>query len=408
LSPVLSPHRVGGKGVAVETIFRKISATELMCYPMQDLAPPYVIQYVVEGAGEISVEALRGAVSVASAASPGARLTRSAKNWVDSGVPPNVRLVQGHSLDYAHLDQDPVLTGPISAAGDGTESNVEVVLLASDPVTVVFRAFHGVMDGQGLALWMADVFRALRGEEPRGGPDPAADHDLVARLGAKGDPTRLVPRFSSALGHGAPMRGEPAYLTRVCTVRATPRPAVARLAAILARHVAAPSRFMVPVDLRRHDPELRSTANLSLPLFLDVTPGQEWQEINGQLLKGLMERRELNEMASAGLADAPPVLSRMMQRLMRQLGARLGRNLVSALITNVGRIDLAEVSGPGFKATSFRALPVHTMMIPLGFTLAETDSALELSVSVRNGRGIPERLDRLLDEIVTELESSGR
>ena len=393
--------------MTAETVFRKISATELMCFPMRDVAPPYVIQYAVEGAGDISVEALRDAVTVASKDSPGVRLTRSAKNWVDSGVPPNVRLVQGHSLDYARLDHDPVLTGPIGAAGAGSRPTVEVVLLPAEPVTVVFRAFHGVMDGQGLVAWMTDVFRALRGEEPRGGPDPVADHDLVARLGAKGRPTRLVPKFSSALGHGAPMRGERAYLTRVLTVHGTPRPAVARLAAILAGHVAAPSRFMVPVDLRRHDPALRSTANLSLPLFLDVTPGQGWQEINGQLLKGLMERRELKEMASAGLADAPPVLSRTMQRLMRQLGARLGRNLVSALITNVGRIALADVSGAGFTATSFRALPVHTMMIPLGFTLAETDSALEISVSVRNGRGIPERLDRLLTEIGAELEDSG-
>ncbi|GAA3139817.1 hypothetical protein GCM10010466_33640 [Planomonospora alba] len=393
--------------MSTETDFRRpISATELMCFSMRDLAPPYAIQYVVEGIGAISAAALRDAVSVASACSPGSRLTRSGKDWVDSGVPPSVEVVTGRSLDYSHPHGDPVLTGAIGAAGDGPEPTVEVVLLPGYPVTVVFRAFHGVMDGRGLAMWVTDVFRALRGEEPLGAPDPTADHDLVARLGAKGSPTPLAPRFSSALGHGAPVRGEPAYLTRLRTVRAAPPAAVARIAAVLARHSATPSRFMIPIDLRRHDPGLRSTANLSLPLFLDATPGQRWWEINDQLLTGLLERRELNEMASAGLAEAPAVLSRTIQRGMRRLGAHFGRNVVSGLISHIGRVDLGELSGPEFTATSFRIIPVHTMMIPLGFMLVETDSVLELAVSVRNGRGIPERLDRLLDEIVAELEGA--
>jgi len=372
---------------------------------MRDLAPPYAIQYVVTGDGVLSVPALRDAVDAASARHPGSRLTRSGRHWVDSGVAPQVRVVAGHRLDDAVLDRDPVVHAPVGgpAAGAGT---VEVVVLSEAPITVLFRAFHGVMDGGGLGLWMSDVFRALRGEEPVGAPDPTTDEELVAQLGVDGEPTRLAPSFRSPVGHGVPARGEPAYLTRMRTVGSTPAAAVARIGASLAGHADSTARFMIPVDLRRHDDDLRSTANLSLPLFLDVEPGQQWWEVNARLLTGLLERAELNEMSSSGLASAPEIVSRTLQRGMRELGARLGRNLVSGLISHVGRFRLAALSGAGFTARSLRVLPVHTMMIPLGVFLVETEAGLSISVSVRNGPGVPARVEALLDEIVAELDAA--
>src|SRR5690606_33587518 len=113
----------------------------------------------------------------------------SGRHWVDSGIPPEVRVVTGYRLPDAVLDLDPVVHGPIggSAAGSAT---VEVVVLTEAPTTVLFRAFHGVMDGGGLGLWMSDVFRALRGAEPVGATDPTTDEELVARLGAQGSATR--------------------------------------------------------------------------------------------------------------------------------------------------------------------------------------------------------------------------
>lgn len=104
-------------------------------------------------------------------------------------------------MDFTALDANPILNRPLGVTADAT---TEVVLVTSDPTTVIFRAFHGVMDAKGLGTWAADVFRVLRGEEPLGAPDTTADHTLADRIGAPGRPTRLLPTYRSPSAPGHP------------------------------------------------------------------------------------------------------------------------------------------------------------------------------------------------------------
>ncbi|MFE2999282.1 peptide synthetase [Nocardia sp. NPDC059246] len=386
------------------TVFRRrISPTEWMYFPMRDMAPPFLMQLAFQGEGSLDPDELRRAVAIAAEACPGARLVRDGDEWVDSGIAPAVRVVAGHILNYARLEEDPVIDSPI---GPSPEATCEVLLLTSDPVTVVFRVFHGVMDGAGVALWARSVFRVLAGFEPRAMPDPIADVELVNMIGVSGKPTVMLPRYSSAVGHGRQDSGLARHLLRHRTIHATGSSVVARIAVILAEEAGSESRIMIPVDLRRHDLRLRSTANLALPLFLDVAPGQVWSQINLDKLVGLRENRELNQMANSRLANIPPVIARALLHAINWLGARFGRNLASATVSHLGRFDLRELSVPGFTATSVRMLPQHSVAMPLLFTLAEAGGRTELTVSARNGRGIELRLDALLDRIATELETA--
>ncbi|ATI36498.1 hypothetical protein CPI83_30360 (plasmid) [Rhodococcus sp. H-CA8f] len=380
---------------------RPISATERLYLATEPLAEPFAIQLVVEGAGDIDVDALRRAVELASHACPGARLVRRGKSWVDSGLAPHLEIVEHGGVDFTALDANPILNRPLGVTADAT---TEVVLVTSDPTTVIFRAFHGVMDAKGLGTWAADVFRVLRGEEPLGAPDTTADHTLVDRIGAPGTPTPLLPTYRSPLGAGAPVRGGEQFLWRHRSVDGTHLSAVARIAAVLADTTGRPVRLMVPVDLRRHDPAIRSTANLALPLFLDADPGQSAAEINARLLVGMVEKRELNEMDNGGLAKIPAPITRRILASVHAFGARANRNLVSAIVSHAGKIDLAALSVPGFAATAVRALPVHTGLVPISFVVVESGTRTEITVSCRAGRGIAERLEALLDRIVAEFD----
>ncbi|MFE3000569.1 peptide synthetase [Nocardia sp. NPDC059246] len=387
---------------------RPISPTELIYFPMRDLAPPFLMQLVVEGQGSIDPEALRRAVATAADANPGARLIRDGKQWVDSGVAPSVRVVD-HVLEYPALEADPVLTSPI---GPTPAATVEVLLLTADlpegeqgPTTLVFRVFHGVMDGMGMVMWATDVLRVLRGEEPVGAPDPIADAELVRKIGAPGRPTLMLPRFRSAVGHGRQDPDEPRHLLRTRTIHATGPGALMRVAALLAEEGGPISRIMIPVDIRRHDPELRSTANLALPLFLDVRPGMDWKQLNEIKRAGLKENRELNQMDNGGLKYLPQAAGRGLLRTLNLLGSRTGRNLASATVSHMGRYDLDALAVPGFAPTAIKVMPQHSVAMPLLMGMTECGGRTELTVSVRNGRGIPERLDALLDRIVRTLES---
>ncbi|MEV0948662.1 non-ribosomal peptide synthetase [Rhodococcus sp. NPDC049939] len=381
---------------------RPISATEQLYLATQRLAAPFAIQLVVTGTGVVSPAALEAAVDQASAACPGSRLVRDGRNWIDSNRTPRVRVID-HSIDFDDLDSDPILQ---SSLGADERATTEVVLArAASQTTIIVRAFHGVMDAKGLGLWTGDIFRVLRGEEPLGAQDPTADHDLVARIGADGAPTKLLPTRRAPLGSTGPAPRDSRFLWRHRSIAATTPAVVARICAHLTQELDIPARFMVPVDLRRHDPAIRSTANLALPLFVDVNPGVTWQQVHAQILTQLVDRRELAEMDNGGLARLPAPVTRAIVTTAHRFGARMNRNLVSAIVSHAGKIDLDELSAPGFIATSARPLPVHTGLVPMSFVISETGSTTEVGVSCRAGDGVSERLDALLDRLTDALST---
>ncbi|WP_225727543.1 MULTISPECIES: peptide synthetase [unclassified Nocardia] len=388
--------------MSTDTVFRRrISPTERMYLWARELAPPFLMQIVIHGSGDLDPGAVQRAVDIASAANPGSRLIRDGRYWVDSGRAAAVRVVPGATVKYPLLEEDPVLTSPIGPTPDRT---CEVLLLTGAPVTLVVRTFHGVMDGMGTVMWVLDIFRALRGEEPIGATDPIADAELVSRIGAPGKPTPILPIYPAATGHGRQLPGMKRHLLRQRTIDFAGKSPLARVAAILAETAGATSRFMIPVDLRRHDPQLRSTANLALPLFVDVAPGEDWRTINARIRTGLAEKRELNQMNNGGLLAFPDGVAHAIMHAGNWIGARLGRNMVSATVSNMGRFRLDDLSVPGWRATDIRMLPQHSGMMPLLFGVAEYDGRTHITVSARNGVGVEERLEALLDRIAATLE----
>ncbi|MFJ2838165.1 peptide synthetase [Nocardia sp. NPDC087230] len=384
------------------TFRRPISTTERMYFPMRDLAPPFLMQLVVPGDGDLDPDRLRRAVAVAATVTPGARLVRRGAEWVDAGIAPAVRVVPGHVLHETTLEADPVLTSPI---GPTPETTVEVLLLTGAPVTLVFRVFHGVMDGMGMVLWVTNVLRALRGQDPIPQLDPVADQELVDRVGAPGKPAAMVPRYRSATGRGRQRRGVARHLLRHRRIDAAGPGALARVCALLAAETPGTSRIMMPVDLRRHDPALRSTANLALPLFLDIESGRDWTWVKEQIKTGLRERRELNQLANTRITLVPDPVNRGVLHTTNWLGARWGRNLASATVSHMGRFTADELAVPGFRPTGLYVLPQHSVAMPLLFGLTEFDGHTDLTVSARNGDGVEARLEALLDGIVAMLET---
>jgi hypothetical protein len=144
---------------------------------------------------------------------------------------------------------------------------------------------------------------------------------------------------------------------------------------------------MLPVDLRRHDPELACTANLTLPIFLDASRGVDWRHLNGELIAKLMANAELNRAAADfSVIHAMP---RGPLRLALAAGLRLlrlsGRFPVTAILSNLGKVDLARLSGGGLVARAFCSLPVHVPFAPLALVVADTGTGCELVFSTRDG-----------------------
>ncbi|MGI5401096.1 non-ribosomal peptide synthetase [Streptomyces sp. CA-135486] len=396
--PGAGPEAGPGGGPGGRTAFRRpVSPTEWSYLAATRLGELLVLQLVVEGTGAIDALALSRAVAQASASCPGSRLVRRGRMWVDSGLPARVVVADGRAFDRSTLTGLPELTSPLAEA-EG-RSGCEVLLLTGEPGTVVFRASHAVMDLKGTAIWAAEVFRALRGEPLHGAAGPLADYQLLEALGRTGQRPRL------GLDHRSPLAGR-AGSGSVWRRRTVPgrHPALAaKVAAEVAGAVGGSARIMVPVDLRRHAPTVSSTANLALPVFLDIPAGQGTDAVHWRLLNALASRQELATGTEATLARLPLPAAAALVGASRAASYARHRYLASAIVSNAGGLALEEFSTGEFTAATVYALPVHAPLVPVSIALLELPEHTELVVSARGAADVGDRCELLLDRIETAL-----
>src|SRR5262245_20294854 len=141
---------------------RRVSYNERIYLGVEKRRPGFCIHIVLEGDGSLSPEGLRAAMVQVAQANPGCRLILRGMlgwaRWVAAGPVPPVRLVEGWTTDEPNAE----IERPLSPFHGPT---CEVVLAPSSRPRIVFRSFHGVMDGRGLLHFAEEVFRALRGEQ---------------------------------------------------------------------------------------------------------------------------------------------------------------------------------------------------------------------------------------------------
>ncbi|MFJ9841315.1 amino acid adenylation domain-containing protein [Kitasatospora sp. NPDC101155] len=360
------------------------------------------LNLVVEGIGGITEEVLRRAVAAASEACPGARLTRRGGRWLDSGQAPPVRLVAGRTPDRDTLDRAAELSRPLPARG----AYCEAVLFDGPRPAVAFRASHAVMDARGLRHWAADVFRALRGEEPLGARSTITvtglDEPLLHQGGGVDGEFALRPVLD--VPRGAGLHGQRWWRR---TVDGTYPAVAARLATELARRSGEPVATVgIPVDLRQFHPGLDSTGNLAVTVSLDITAGQEWEETQRQLLGVLAERRGTVRTPGPEILRAPLGLLRMIVRRLDRGTRGSGRFSSVASVTSLGRIDPVAFATADFRPTSVYLLCPREPASPPGLSVVECDGRTELTLSWWSGAECEAQAEELLDGLCEALSPS--
>ncbi|MEO1272087.1 MAG: hypothetical protein AAFX99_28670 [Myxococcota bacterium] len=174
----------------------------------------------------------------------------------------------------------------------------------------------------------------------------------------------------------------------------------------------APFRVSLPVDLRRHHPHLRATANLASNVSLRCDAPLQQDDLSGYFTHALKERLEgkaesLSVIAAQQLRSLPIWLIAWgwRRRLRRDLEA--GIFLGSAVFSNLGRQNLSEVSAPGFKARSIFWIPPSSLSAPLFMTFSGHDHGLEIVATAHARLADNGRLRRLVDNVAAQMESQG-
>ncbi|MCB9779856.1 MAG: hypothetical protein H6742_14925 [Alphaproteobacteria bacterium] len=347
------------------------------------LLPPFAFSWVVEGDGALDPDRARAALDAAAASLPGLRARSSGwltgSRWRFDGPAPAI-------LSFDDLDA-PMAGGPAAT-------------LHLEPGRLALRVQHACIDGAGARLALDAFFAALRGETL---PPPAdlavRDLDVVAGLGrsAPTPPERNVrPAVAMAPGPGR------TWARRRVTGRF--QDLLPRVLHAVAAHARAVQpgmvRLDVPVDLRRHRPGLRSTANLTGLVRLHVHPDDRVDQLAARLAAAIDKGEQADVVhAAEGVRMVPLWLAAWAARREAAQGAARGRYTASGTVTNLGRVDLSAWSAPGFTARRSYLVPPANPDLPMLMSMVGDDDGVEL-VATSPGQG---DVVSLLDAVVAAL-----
>lgn len=351
-----------------------------------------MIHLVLEGKGTLAVQAVEAAVASACDASPGLAVVRRGARWVGNGPLPRV---VSHPEPLGDVNQVglfrqgiDVVAGPVA----------ELHLFGCEDTTLVLRATHAVSDGRGLQRWLRDVFRILRGEMPLGAPDTVIDQHFVQAVRARqGRAAKSVspdprPRLSAPLFDPKETARGIRWAQR--TVGTNASAMSSRIAVAVARHAGEEVAVIVPVDLRRHDPAVNSTANLSAQLPLWVSPEDSWQRIHGRLLKLLARGGEI-ETLQRRFRDSNPYATTLGQA---QAMDDYDCPPCAAIISDHGVVNLEPFTCPGFTPMKFSSLPLLVPYVGTFISSFTSAGLTHLTVAHREGDD-PASVARLLDGV---------
>lgn len=416
---------------------RSLTGTERMWLAADAIHPPFVNQMVLEGHGLPSAPGgdWTQVMERVCRAQPGWRMRLHGAlgwtRWRADGPLPAVREVDGSAWSGLDGEGAPFLKDPLDPWRGPA---AEVILVRGYTPRVVLRTHHALTDGQGALLFARAFFAVLRGQAPpvaqagpltdwglarnlRVPPAPARPPTSVAPQGAAEDaplqvawhrlrvpnPTspqgarfqKLVPRVALALARSALVSsGAPGPVQGALPVDAT---------------------FVVgvPADLRGQVTGCVSTANLTGMVHLPVHEILARPDPLGELAHLLAQE------AGSGIAAATPraagalawvPLSLMVREGRRAIVRDLARQRfgVSAVLSNLGRLEPDTFSGGGFQARSAFFIPPGNPGLPLFLTLTGDPEGVELCATVPRALDTRDRTPRLLDSLArTLLDGAG-
>ena len=384
------------------TYIRKMSYNERMFIAADRICPPVVNQLLFDGHGVLDAHKWRSAVVAASDACPGSRVRLKGLpgrgRWVDSGEPPEVLEIDGSGWDGTGpegapflLDKMDVSKGPLS----------QVLLIHGNPLRVCFRTHHAIMDGRGTMTWAEEIFKALRGGDPAGASSAMTDIELVRSV--RSDYRKAFAKDSIAPTGNA--RGDEGGVTwKRIVIPGRFKNILGQVPLLSAREAwrygEGPVRFTVPVDLRRHCQGLRSTANLSIAVYIDIQPDSTAESIASDIKQQLADKSDCLIDRYDPLIRYVPIWFMVLRgNTIIRKNRKTGRYGSSGIISNMGQVPLDVYSGGGFNASMFWGIPPAFENVPYFMGITYSHEALNLILTLPKALAGDKRIDRIFENI---------
>jgi hypothetical protein len=327
----------------------------------QTVITPREVVLILEGrCDDISID-WQAAFDRVVAANPGCRLRltghRRRARWSSDGTPLPVRRIETLTWDgRSDVGSEFIQAQPLSL----TEGrSCELIVAGSGArCMLVFRAHHAIMDGMGITHVAQELFRHLRGEPLLGSNASYTDVDLMRSLPCR---LKFARKPRPAFLTGGAQGEQPGGLWRRITLPGPQPNLMQRVAVAITEHArqhsSAPVRLALPINLRRHAPELQATTNFTNMLYLDITAQDDPECFKQRLTEALADNADANYPGIIEWIRCLPFpwLDRMLSP--NQSNFRQPKNVETAVLTVMGPFKRSAFSGGGFHATALYGLP---------------------------------------------------
>lgn len=357
---------------------------------------------VVEGEFDESFDLAQwqNALTQTTLANPGSYIAMHGKRrstvWNNDGPKPSIRVVdECHWDGLSNEGCDFIFAQALDVSN--AKPSMEAIITRAPKQYVIFRSLHAVADGAGVLHFMYDFFRALRGEDLIGTNTLVTDLELIGHIGG-GKRKRLTG--TPAYATGGPRGNEQGDCWKSMRMRG-PKPklfqkVILAIAKNAAKYSNKPCRVAMPVDLRRHCAELKSTMNYTTMVHFDIAPTDSVEDVTAKM-KALMDAK-----ADAGLPQGANVLKILPQTWIDKLLSRNAKNFnkrkpfETAVVTNIGRHRSKSLSAAGFSAKRLISVPIpgNTMI-----SVMNMDNEITINVSLEKVYATDGRQDELMQEI---------
>ena len=373
---------------------RKMSFTEHLYQVGESIIPPFALQYVIKGKGHLDAEQIRISLLHLAKVLPSLHLQLKGKQWFADGNPPDL---VAHPVPFSNNWDEKLFRSRLHASKGQC---AELHLFPGPSPVLVFRILHSVMDAKGVQQLLKDLFACMRGETIA--PYPEFPADRVRR--DERIATEQHGQYHQAHSFRSPgfplFEHEPThYQTAVLPIDTKLEAPLAKVGSWYAKQLGQACRVMIPVDLRRHAGIPSTCSNLTLPIYLPVTPEQSWQEIQASLLTALAAQEELSRERFEEVGRFLP--SFLLRRAMNtgiKFATRKQQFPISGILSDNGFLELSAFSTEIFQAEQVISLPVYVPLAPFCMAVTHHERQSNLAFS------IPKGMD--LDSIRSSLQTS--
>jgi len=370
----------------------------------KSLELPHENTIVLEGIGNFDVDSVKIAVAKAVEANPAVAIKlvgkRNRASWVASNSMPSVRQIHDVQWDGYSDEGSSFIYDTTLSLRDGVVA--ELILVEGEKSFLIFRSLRAVMDDIGSMHFLEDVFRAIRGEPLKGSNNTIKDTDLMQSLNStqfKVDTGIQVARLTGdAQGdeHGDTWRRVSVEGPQIWLI---PRIAVAL--AEFSRHYSDDQVLIsVPVDMRRHREELRSTMNFRAMSFVQVSEDDSATDFHKNLQKMLSTNSEAYYMNELDWLRYLPFSWLELFFCRTHKNYRDKPIFETAMVSEMNGYKSADLSSDTFKAKHLYGIPLTGNAYSF---VSSMDNRIDITIGMPKVYANNGRMDRLLDHLMTIL-----